>query len=29
MILACSKDNKLYNSFDEVLPELERLYKDE
>lgn len=29
MILACSKDNKMYNSFDEVLPELERLYKDE
>ena len=29
MILACSKDNKIYNSFDEVLPELERLYKDE
>lgn len=27
MILACSNDNKLYNSFDEVLPELEKLYK--
>ncbi len=29
MVLACSKDNKMYNSFDEVLPELERLYKNE
>jgi len=27
MILACSKDHKLYNSFDEVLPELEKEYK--
>ena len=26
MILACSQDGKLYNSFDEVLPELERQY---
>lgn len=26
MILACSKDEKLYNSFDEILPELEKLY---
>ena len=29
MVLACSKDNKMYNSFDEVLPELERIYKNE
>lgn len=27
MILACSADHKLYNKFDEVLPELERIYK--
>ena len=28
MILACSKDHKLYNSFDEVLPELEKKYNE-
>lgn len=28
MILACSKDNKLYESFDEVLLELEKKYKN-
>ena len=27
MILACSKDHKLYNSFDEVLKEIEKIYK--
>jgi len=27
MILACSFDHKLYNKFDEVLSELERIYK--
>ena len=26
MILACSRDKKLYNSFDEVMPELVKLY---
>lgn len=29
MILECTKDHKLYNSFDEVLPELEKLYKED
>ena len=26
MILACSRDGKMYNSFDEVLPQLIQLY---
>ena len=29
MVLACSRDNKMYNSFDEVLPELKKLYSSD
>ena len=29
MILACTADNQLHNSFDEILPRLEKLYKKE
>lgn len=29
MILACSKDHKLYDKFDDILPELEKEYKNE
>lgn len=28
MILACTADNQLHNSFDEILPKLEQLYKE-